>query len=198
MKLVLIGTGTVGRAAEAELGPRHELVKVGRKSGDLHADIADRASIEAMYGKLGKVDGVICCAGHVTFAPLSEMTEEKFRVGLMDKLMGQVNLVLAGIAHVTDGGSFTLTSGILDRDPIPKGVSASTVNAALAGFVLAAAIEMPRGLRINVVSPGLLDESAAAYPGFFPGHETVSSRRVGLAYAKSVEGRLTGQVIKVG
>ncbi len=199
MKLAIIGAeGTVGRAAVAELGGRHEIVKVGRKSGDIHADISDRASIEAMYKKLGAVDGVICCAGHVTFAPLAEMTDEKFRVGLNDKLMGQVNLVLVGLNHLQDSGSFTLTSGILDRDPIRRGTNASAVNAALAGFVLAAAIELPRGLRINVVSPGLLEESAAAYPGFFPGHEPVSSRRVGIAYAKSVEGALTGQVIKVG
>lgn len=199
MRLLLVGaSGTVGRAALDELGGRHDIVKVGRNSGDILADIADLASIEAMYERAGKVDGVICCAGHVTFAPLAEMTEEKFRYGLMDKLLGQVNLVLAGIPHLHDGGSFTLTSGILDRDPIRKGTSASTVNAGLAGFVLAAAIELPRGLRINVVSPGLLEESAATYPGFFPGHEPVSARRVGLAFAKSVEGALTGQVIKVG
>lgn len=199
MRLAVIGAeGTVGRAAVAELGTRHEIVKVGRKSGDIHADISDRASIEAMYKNLGAIDGVICCAGQVTFAPIAEMTEEKFRVGLNDKLLGQVNLVLIGLNRLKDGGSFTLTSGILDRDPIRKGTNASAVNAALAGFVLAAAIELPRGLRINVVSPGLLEESATAYTGFFPGHDPVSSRRVGLAYAKSVEGALTGQVIKVG
>ena len=57
---------------------------------------------------------------------------------------------------------------------------------------------MPRGIRINAVSPGLLEESAVKYDGFFPGHETVSAARVGLAYAKSVDGALTGQVISVG
>ena len=103
-----------------------------------------------------------------------------------------------GLAHVNDNGSFTLTSGILDRDPIRKGVNASTVNAALAGFVMAAAIEMPRGIRINVVSPGLLEDSVVKYDGFFPGHEPVSSERVGFGYVKSVEGAITGQVIRIG
>lgn len=199
MRIALIGaSGTIGRAVLGELGSRHEIVKAGRQGEDVKVDIGDRASIEAMYGKLGRLDAVVCCAGKVSFAPLAEMTDEKFKVGLDNKLMGQVNLVLAGLASLNDGGSFTLTSGILDRDPIPKGTSASAVNAALAGFVMAAAIELPRGIRINVVSPALLDESAAAYPGFFPGHETVPSKRVGLAYAKSVEGLITGQVIKVG
>lgn len=118
-------------------------------------------------------------------------------VGLSGKVMGQINVVLRGLAHVNDGGSFTLTSGILDRDPIRGGANASTANAALAGFVAGASIEMPRGLRVNAVSPGLLDVSAGKLGDMFPGHEPVSSHRVGLAFAKSVEGALTGKVVTV-
>jgi NAD(P)-dependent dehydrogenase (short-subunit alcohol dehydrogenase family) len=119
-------------------------------------------------------------------------------LGLTNEVMGQVNLVLAGMGYVADGGSFTLTSGVLGRDPIRMGVGAATANGAIGGFVFGAAIEMPRGLRINVLSPGLLEVSATRYADFFHGHEAVSSKRVGLAYAKSVEGALTGQVIIVG
>lgn len=198
MKLIVVGAGgTVGSAACAELAARHDIIKVGRNSGDIHADITDRDSLVAMYQKTGKVDAVICTVGAVHFAPLTEFTEEQFMLGLINKVMGQVNVVLAGIAHVNDGGSFTLTSGVLDRDPIRAGAGAATANGALGGFVVSAAIEMPRSLRINVVSPGLLQASAKKYEGFFPGHEPVSSARVGLAYAKSVEGAITGQVIIV-
>jgi len=98
---------------------------------------------------------------------------------------------------IADCGSFTLTSGVLDRDPIRMGTSAATANGALAGFVTGAAIEMPRGLRINVVSPGMLDVSAPRYGAWFQGHKPVSSQDVGLAYAKCVEGALTGQVVIV-
>ncbi|MFQ6024432.1 MAG: short chain dehydrogenase [Acidiferrobacterales bacterium] len=198
MKLIVMGAeGTVGSAACAELAGRHDIIKVGRNSGDIHADITDRDSLDAMYQKTGKVDAVICTVGAVHFAPLTEFTEEQFMLGLTNKVMGQVNVVLAGIAHINDGGSFTLTSGVLDRDPIRGGAGAATANGALGGFVVGAAIEMPRSLRINVVSPGLLQVSAKKYEGFFPGHEPVSSARVGLAYAKSVEGAITGQVITV-
>jgi len=117
--------------------------------------------------------------------------------GLTDKVMGQINVVLEGLNWVNDGGSFTLTSGVLDRDPIRSGAGAATANGALGGFVVGSAIEMPRGIRINVVSPGLLDVSEARYGAFFPGHERVSAQRVGLAYIKSVEGPGTGKVIIV-
>lgn len=196
MRILIVGTmGEVGKAAVAELGARHEVIKAGRSTGDVQVDLMDTASISAMYEKLGKLDAVVACAGHAHFGPLATMTEAQFMVGLKDKLMGQVNLVLLGIRHMNDRGSFTLTSGVLDRDPILKGANAATVNAALKGFVTAAAIELERGIRINVVSPGLLKASVKKYEGFFPGHEAVSSARVGLAYAKSVEGAITGQVI---
>ena len=196
--LIVGGSGTVGKAAATELGRRHEIVRAGRTSGDLTVDVMDEASVKAMYAKLGKVDAVVTCVGHVHFGPVASMTPEQFRKGLNDKLMGQVNLVLLGMDHVNDNGSFTLTSGILDRDPVRQGANAAAVNGAIGAFVRGAAIEMPRGIRINAVSPGLLEDSAVKYDGFFPGHEPVSAARVGLAYAKSVDGALTGQVICIG
>ena len=196
--LIVGGSGTVGKAAATELGRRHEIVRAGRTSGDLTVDVMDEASVKAMYAKLGKVDAIVTCVGHVHFGPVASMTPEQFRKGLNDKLMGQVNLVLLGMDNVNDNGSFTLTSGILDRDPVRQGANAAAVNGAIGAFVKGAAIEMPRGIRINAVSPGLLEDSAVKYDGFFPGHEPVSAARVGLAYAKSVDGALTGQVICVG
>lgn len=195
--LVVGGSGTVGQAAVSALGRRHEIIKAGRSSGDVTVDLMSEESVRAMYQKLGKVDAVVSAAGHVHFGPLTAMTGAQFRKGLDDKLMGQIHLVLCGIAHLNDGGSFTLTSGVLDRDPIRQGANAAAVNGAIGGFVRSAAIEMPRGIRINAVSPGILEESVQKYDGYFPGHEPVSSARVGLAFAKSVEGAITGQVIIV-
>ena len=199
MRILVVGaSGTVGKAAVQELSRRHQIVTAGRSSGDVTVDLMSEESIRAMYEKVGKVDAVVSCAGHVHFGPVATMTPEQFRKGLNDKLMGQVSLVLLGLNHVNDNGSFTLTSGILDRDPVRQGANAAAVNGAIGAFVKGAAIEMPRGIRINAVSPGLLEESAQKYDGFFPGHEAVSSARVGLGFAKSVDGALTGQVINVG
>lgn len=198
MRIIIIGAGgAVGGAACAELGARHEVIKVGRGSGDIHADITDRDSIDAMYREAGKVDAVVCASGHAHFGPLEEMTEEQFMLGLTDKVMGQVNIVLRGLDHVSDGGSFTLTTGVVGREPIRLGASAAAANGAVERFVANAAVEMPRGLRVNVVSPELLDVSADELGPMFPGHEPVSSKRVGMAYARSVEGWVTGRVIVV-
>lgn len=201
MKIMIVGaSGTVGRAVAAELAKngQYELIRVGRHQGDLQADITDESSVDELFARSGKVDALIAATGNLFFGPLSDMTAENFALGLQDKLLGQVRLALKGLHFLNDGGSITLTSGIVADEPIAQGVNATTVNAALAGFVKAAAYELPRGIRINLVSPTLLTESEAAYGPFFPGFESVPAARVALAYRRSVEGIQSGQVFKVG
>jgi len=198
MKVVVIGAnGTIGRAVGEQLALRHEIVKVGKTSGDYQVDMADIGSVHALFDKVGKVDAVAIAAGEVHFGPLAEITPEQFNVGLRHKLMGQINVALAAQQYLEDDGSITLVSGILSDEPIRYGVNASTVNAAIEGFVRAAAIELPRGLRINAVNPTLLQESVASYGPYFIGFETVPASRVALAYAKSVDGLQTGKVYRV-
>jgi NAD(P)-dependent dehydrogenase (short-subunit alcohol dehydrogenase family) len=198
MRIVLVGaSGTIGQAVINELGGRHEIVTAGSKSGDVRLDLTDAGSIRAALAEVGPFDALVSTAGKVKFAPLQDMTEADYAIGLKDKLMGQVNLVLVGREFIADGGSFTLTSGVLTHDPVRFGSSASMVNGAIEAFVRAAAIELPRGLRINAVSPGVLVESLPAFGPFFRGHEAVPGPRVALAYAKSVEGARSGQVFEV-
>ncbi|PMY62990.1 MULTISPECIES: short chain dehydrogenase [Pseudomonas] len=199
MKILLIGAnGTIGSAVDKELSQRHEIIRIGRNSGDFQVDISDSASIRALFEQTGTFDALICAAGNVTFAPLGEMSAQHFALGLQDKLMGQVNLLLIGREFANDGASFTFTSGILNRDPIRSGASAALVNGAIDGFVRAAAIELPRGLRVNSVSPTVLEEAMDSYAPYFRGYKPVPGADVALAYAKSVEGLQTGQTYIVG
>lgn len=199
LKVVVIGgTGTIGTAVVRELSSRHEIIVVGKNSGDFHCDITDQKSLEDLFKTTGTFDALISIVGNVHFEVLEKMTSDLFQIGLQDKLMGQVNLVLIGRKYIKDRGSFTLTSGILSRDPISSGSSASMVNGAIESFVQAASIEMPRGLRINVVSPTVVLESMPKYAPYFRGFEPVPVTRVALAYSKSVEGLQTGQVYRVG
>ena len=198
MKILVVGAnGDIGKVACDALSERHEIIKAGRSSGDVQVDLSDPASVTAMYAETGRLDAVVSAAGDAHFAPLSEHTMETFMIGLRQKVMGQVNLVLQGMDHVADSGSFTLTSGVLDRDPIVMSSNAAAANGALGGFVKAAALEMPRSQRINVVSPEVLEVSMPRYGEWFRGHRPVSSEDVGRAYIKCVEGAITGQVVVV-
>jgi NAD(P)-dependent dehydrogenase (short-subunit alcohol dehydrogenase family) len=203
LRILLVGAGgTLGRAVAAELGQRHDIVTAGRSSGDIRLDMSDTASLVAGLAQAGPIDAIACAAGHVKFAPLDAFAPAAigpslYTLGLTDKLMGQVNLALAARDTLRDGGSITLISGILADTPIVAGSSASMVNGALEAFVKAAAIELPRGLRINAVSPTILTESMAGYGPFFRGYVPVTAAHAALAYSRSIEGRQTGQIYRV-
>jgi len=199
MKIILIGaSGTIGKAVVAELRQRHEVMQVGRYHGDYQVDIADCASIKALFAAIGPFDALVSTTGKVHFAPLENLSTEHFALGLNNKLMGQVNLVRHGLAYIRDGGSFTLTSGLLNDEPIRQGASAALVNGALEGFVRAAAIELPRALRINLVSPTVIEESLPLYAPFFRGIKAIPATQAALGYVRSVEGAHTGRVYRMG
>jgi NAD(P)-dependent dehydrogenase (short-subunit alcohol dehydrogenase family) len=203
LRILVIGaSGVLGRAIVAELSPRHDIVAAGSKSGDVRIDIADPASIAAGLKDAGRLDAVVCAAGSVNFTPLSAIKlapieHSPYGLGIANKLMGQVNLALAARDHLNDGGSITLIAGLLSHTPIPAGSSASMVNGALEAFVMAAATEMPRGIRMNVISPSVFEESMESYGPFFRGIDSVPVARAARAFSRSVEGLETGQTFRV-
>lgn len=201
MKVLIIGgAGTVGSAIIKELGGRHEIIVAARSSGDVRVDIENEASIVDMYKKLPKLDAVAVATGGSNghFAPLSQMTADNYRVGLDSKLLGQVNVVLKGLEHVSDGGSFTLIGGTWSpQDVVPLFSNIYMVNAAIEGFVIGAAPDMPRSLRLNGVHPTTITESMAAYASFFRGFSSVPASEAALAFSKSIEGVQTGQNYRV-
>ena len=194
MKIIVVGaSGTIGRAVAAALSERHEVVPVSHSKGDLRVDLASRDSIARLFDAVGPFDAVVSAAGRAAFKPLADLGDEEFGLSLLNKLMGQVNLVREGLSRIRRGGSFTLTSGVLAREPMPGSAAISLVNAGLEGFAAAAALEMPPGTRINVVSPPWVSETLAAM-GRDPS-AGMPAAQVARAYVESVQGGDTGRVI---
>lgn len=196
MRVVVIGaTGLIGTVVVNSLSAKHDVVPVGHTSGDIRVDIADQNSIRAMFESLGPFDALVCAAGGAKFAPLNELTDEDFATSLGDKLMGQVNLVRLGRGTVNDGGSFTLTSGVLALEPMQGSAAISLVNSGLEGFVRAAALELSHRVRINIVSPPFAVETLRAL-GMEEsiGLPVASFAR---AYREAVEGLHNGEVLDV-
>lgn len=197
MKIIIVGaTGTIGKKVTANFEPDHEIIKVGSKSGDIQADIKDPESLENMFKKVGSFDALISATGAAHFGPLSDMTAEDCQIGWQSKLQGQINLVLNGQHYIKPKGSFTLVSGILSDDPIANSSAVAAVNGALNSFVKAAARELENDVRLNVVSPEVVEDSPELFDAF-PGHIPVAMDRVVQAFRKSVLGNGTGEVINV-
>ena len=150
-----------------------------------------------MYKSVADIDAVICAAGHAKFGLFRDMTEDDLYIGIHDKMMGQVNLVRIGQNYINDGGSFTLTTGVLGDDPVVGSTALALVNGAVNSFAAAAALELARGLRVNVVSPTVVEDSADNYEETFPGYQPVSMKSVVAAYVRCLENPITGRIIRV-
>ncbi len=198
MKILIIGgKGTIGKKVSDHFSRKHEIIIGGRSSGDVIVDITDSKSIEAMFESVSKVDAVVCIAGEAKWAPFDSLTEADFHIGLKSKLMGQVNLVRIGQNYLNAGGSFTLTTGILADHPVVLTTSAALVNGGIHSFVKAVSLELKNGIRINVVSPGLVEDAVERYETYFPGHNPIPMKKVINGYVKSVEGKGTGEIIRI-
>ncbi len=196
MKIVIVGaSGTMGSYLSNAFEKEHEVIRAGRTGSDVKVDITSSESIEAMYQQIGSFDALISTAGPSFVGPWKNLTAETFRIGMDGKMLGQINLVLIGQHYINPKGSFTLITGALTHDPQKNFANASAANAAVEGFVRAAAIELQNGIRINAVSPTVIEASPQYFP-FFPGELPVTMKQLEFGFRKSVFGANTGQVIK--
>lgn len=198
MKILIIGGyGTIGKTVASYFKADNNVVIAGRTQGDVLVDITDSASISSMFKTTGNVDAIICIAGEAKWANFNELTEDDYYIGLQSKLMGQVNLVRIGQHYLNPNGSITLSTGILADDPVVKTTSAAMVNGGIHSFVKAVALETENGIRVNVVSSGMVEDAYKKYKDYFPGHNPIPMPKVINGYVRSVKGKGNGEIIRI-
>jgi NAD(P)-dependent dehydrogenase (short-subunit alcohol dehydrogenase family) len=194
LKVLVIGAnGHIGKAATAAIEADHEVIAASR-SGGLELDLTDPASVERALDEVGTLDAVICAMGSVPWKPFADLAPEDYEAAFTGKVMAQIDLVRLAVPHLNDGGVIVLTTGILARTPVRTGVAAAMANGAIESFVIGAAAEMPRGIRLNAVSPTVLAEATGYHPTF-EGFEPVPGREVGQAFRALLEGEDTGKIV---
>lgn len=198
MKVVVVGaTGTIGSAVVKAFEAHGDDVIAASRASEPPLDMTDEQSVAAFFEQVGPFDAIVCTAGSVPFLPLSEASAQHFTDGFANKFQGQVNLVLHGTKHLNDGGSFVLSTGILNRHPVQESIVASSVNGAVEAFAYAASTELPAGKRINVISASVIEEALDDYGPFFPGFIAVPAARVAQFFVRAAHGVETGKVYTV-
>jgi len=198
MKVLIIGgTGTVGKTIVDYFSKEQEVIIASRSSKDFPIDISSTVSIKQLMQKVGICDAIICAAGEAKWGQFRELTEKDYYIGIRSKLMGQVNLVKIAQDFLSQNGSITLTTGILADDPVVQTTSAAMVNGAIHSFVKAVDLELENGIRINVVSTGVVENAYKKYQSYFPGHTPIPMLKMLRGYIRSVEGKGSGQIIRI-
>ena len=207
LRILLVGArGVIGQHVHAALQGLHTVIRAGLEPAtgpdEVQLDLAKSLELEKSLKDLGPLDAIISTAGRARFGRLADarpaaLDDSFFALALHDKLMGQVNMALAARSVLRPGGSVTLTSGTTSTEPVLGGSGLSMVNGALESWVRAAATEWPPGLRLNVVSPSLVEGTPQSACAAFPGFERVSGQRVAMAYMRCLHSGITGQVLRV-
>lgn len=196
MKAVVIGgTGLVGSELVKLLSQDHEVITVGRTSGDMQADIEDKASIKALFEKTGKVDAIISTAGDGIFGSFDDENDLAYERALQSKIMGQVNVTRIGHKYLNDNGSITLTSGAVAQHPTPNTAAIAISTAAIDAFALTVALELGDTNRITSMSLSLVKESAETFG--MDSTNCVLASRVAEHYRDCILGDASGQVVLV-
>jgi NAD(P)-dependent dehydrogenase (short-subunit alcohol dehydrogenase family) len=196
-KIVVVGaTGTIGKAVADSLSfsPEFKIIRVGNRFGEYNIDLRSKVSIENLFQNIGIVDGVICAAGSTRFGNALETSINDFIISINNKLLSQINLAQVAARYLKPNGFITLTSGSMSQAPWPDTAPAAMVNAAIEGFVRAAARDLENGIRINAVSPVFIDITAKKM-GLPTTTGTMSQTNAARVYRISMDGDMTGQVI---
>jgi NAD(P)-dependent dehydrogenase (short-subunit alcohol dehydrogenase family) len=195
--LIIGGNGTIGRKVSQRLLADHEVIIAGRSSGEVTVDISNSDSIRTMFDTIGKLDAIVAIAGEAKWDRFDDLSEEDFYIGIKSKLMGQVNIVRIGKDYLNEGGSITLSTGILADDPVDMTTSAAMVNGAIHSFVKAVDLELESGIRINVVCSDLVEDSYEKYKDYFPGNTPVPMNKIVDGYLKCILGKISGRIIRI-
>ena len=195
-KIVVVGaTGRLGREVVSGLTD-YEVIRAGRSGPDLKIDALDFESVSDVFASVGTFDGLISCIGGTPFKTFDELTMEDFALGLSKKCFSQLNLAKAAIPYLTENGSITLTSGIIGDEPILAGSCAAAANGALNTCVSTLAAEYAGKLRINIVSPSIIENSVEDYGMLFDGFEPTSKKRIVEAYRRTISAPISGRVLR--
>ncbi len=197
-KIVVVGaTGRLGREVVAGIKNDYEVICAGRSGPDLKLDASDFSSVGEAFATVDSFDALVSCIGSAPFKPFEELTMEEFASGLSTKCLSQLNLAKAAIPFLSEGGSITLTSGIIGDEPLLSGSCAAAANGALNMSVSTIAAEFAGRLRINIVSPSIIENSVDDYGMLFDGYKPTSQESIIQAYRRTISAPITGRVIRL-
>jgi NAD(P)-dependent dehydrogenase (short-subunit alcohol dehydrogenase family) len=192
MKIIIVGaSGIIGKEVDKALSGGHEIIRVGRRSGDVQCDYTHIESVRRMFEEIGEFDSLISVVGgDSTFKPFQDLEDTDYQYGFERKFLGQVRFLKQGEQFVSDNGSFVFTSGFLSHYPNLYSIATGPLNAAIDTFIKNTAPLLPRGIRVNVVSPAPVVEPGQEGKGVVTAAETAK------LYVEAVESDITGKVLR--
>lgn len=182
------GTGGLGRGvAHALAGAGARTIICGRTNaeaadtlarelkesgGDHHVLLGDvtraedvQTLLDEARDRLGGLDVLVSNAGAISHVPFGELSEQEWRRVLDTNLTAAYLLVSRALPMLAEGASIVLVGSRSAQAGIPLRAHYTAAKAALVGLGRSLAKELgPRGIRVNVVAPGVLETPERPLP----------------------------------
>lgn len=142
--------------------------KYGRAALSVRANVASEAEVRAMVNtvvrKLGGLHVVVNCAtAKIANVAFDKLVWADFEAHLDMSIKGSFFLARHAATHLAGAGKFICIGSQATQSPSVDWLPYITAKAALEGFVHALAVELaPRGVRVNMVSPGMTETDQIA------------------------------------
>jgi NAD(P)-dependent dehydrogenase (short-subunit alcohol dehydrogenase family) len=173
--LIVGGSNGMGLAAAQQLaGLQAEVLVVGRSQEKLDqalssiqgrasgyvADFTDADAMSALLQRIGRIDHLVLAASsNAAWGPFASIPAAALRAALEGKLIGYWQTLQAALPQLRRDGSVVMLSGAASRTAMPGTAGLAAVNGAITQMAQTLARELAP-LRVNVVSPGLVDTPA--------------------------------------
>ncbi|MFC7428249.1 SDR family oxidoreductase [Nocardia tengchongensis] len=180
--MVIIGAGSgIGRRiAEDATAQGAQVISAGRPE----LDLTDEDTVRALAERVGELDFLVSLAADHANGPITELDRDAVHRAFDAKVIGPILLAKHFAPRFRAGGAMLLFSGVAAWRPTPGRVVMATTNAAAATLAEALAVELAP-LRVNAISPGIVDSGVWDGPGKAAFFRSVAdrnpARRVGTA-----------------
>ena len=138
------------------------VTELGDRATGIHGDVANLKDLDRLFARVeklfGRVDVLFANAGIAPLGPFETVTEEQFDSLFNINVRGLFFTVQKALPLLSEGASVILNASVVAHSGLPNMSVYSATKAAVRSFGRTLAAELSlRGIRVNVVSPGLIE-----------------------------------------
>lgn len=136
--------------------------RIGPRASAVSADVGVDTDLKRVFDGLARVDLLVTCAGTALFGPVEQVPPQAWRDLFAGRFFGQLAACHYAVPKMPPGSAIMLCSGVAGRAGLNNYSGGSALCGGINAMGRALAVELvPKGIRVNVLSPGLIGETGS-------------------------------------
>jgi NAD(P)-dependent dehydrogenase (short-subunit alcohol dehydrogenase family) len=138
--------------------------RIGGGASAVSVDVGNEDEVQVLIEGVPRIDILCTCAGKAVFGPVDELPPSAWRDLFHARFFGQLYAVHHAVPRMPEGSVILLCSGIADRAHVPEYAGGAALCGAVNAMGRNLAVDLaPRGIRVNVLSPGFIGDTKISF-----------------------------------